>query len=589
MAHHSTLPNAILAVLDSRKRVKPHCGSPPYMSISASKGLHLPHMRANPFSVRPIEAEDAPLLVGRKTLMSNLGHHLRFGSPRMMVLIGERGSGRTSVLHALGNFAPVVHHLSVFPEENPAQTLLNELYCLVAGYDVPGVTSTIVEQMVAALEGRSGDLPLISFDFSGTSGADLAQIFERLAPVLVRLRALVVVALTPAQHAAWSEDLQSAFDSTEPLADFGGDEVRALIDARMRKVSNEGWAASRALIEEALAATGGRPRAIVRHLRDIVDSARGISTPLSRRNDALESMDLEPIEPNDARSRMAPEVAELKPLDIEEDEEEDVFIEEEVEEEVEEVISKEVEESVPDFEFNWEMPGFKQAPPMPELEVEEVEPPDMDRALGGTVLRMQPGTEPPPPPPPPAPLNPFGGLAARQRTAKQEIGLDDALNPAPAKGPIEAKPDPTVSTPVIEPEIESEETTYWVEEEIVEPEPEPAPVMNPILARSIGDDLRSRTPTPPPTPILTPPLDLGRISNLNDGEIAIVEAATAREISPSDPALQAYLAVGRPRLSQIFNSLQKAGVLTVRKKGRTRLFRLSDAANAHLTGGHMEG
>jgi DNA-binding transcriptional ArsR family regulator len=144
-----------------------------------------------------------------------------------------------------------------------------------------------------------------------------------------------------------------------------------------------------------------------------------------------------------------------------------------------------------------------------------------------------------------------------------------------------------VSTPVIEPEIESEETTYWVEEEMVEPEP--TPVMNPILARSIGDDLRSRTPTPPPSLILTPPLDLGRISNLNDGEIAIVEAATAREISPSDSALQAYLAVGRPRLSQIFNSLQKAGVLTVRKKGRTRLFRLSDAANAHLSGGHMEG
>ena len=67
-----------------------------------------------------------------------------------------------------------------------------------------------------------------------------------------------------------------------------------------------------------------------------------------------------------------------------------------------------------------------------------------------------------------------------------------------------------------------------------------------------------------------------------------VEASIAREISPSDAALQAYLAVGRPRLSQIFNGLHKAGILSVRKKGRTRLFRISDQAKAHFSDEHME-
>ena len=56
----------------------------------------------------------------------------------------------------------------------------------------------------------------------------------------------------------------------------------------------------------------------------------------------------------------------------------------------------------------------------------------------------------------------------------------------------------------------------------------------------------------------------------------------------TDAALQAYLAVGRPRLSQIFNGLHKAGILSVRKKGRTRLFRISDQAKAHFSDEHME-
>ena len=70
------------------------------------------------------------------------------------------------------------------------------------------------------MQGFTGDLPLISFDFPGVSGVELAQVFERLTPVLGRLRALVIVALTPAQLSAWSDNLQMQFDITEPLSDF---------------------------------------------------------------------------------------------------------------------------------------------------------------------------------------------------------------------------------------------------------------------------------------------------------------------------------------------------------------------------------
>lgn len=600
-------------MLFSRKCVKPTLGSRPYMSVSARERLHLPYMRANPFSTRPIEADDAELLVGRSALMANLSHHLRFGGPRLMILQGERGTGRTSILHTLGVISSNVHHLSMYPEENPAQTLLNELYCLIAGYDVPGVTSTLVEQLVSSLEGRTGDLPLISFDFPGTNGAELAQVFERLTPVLTRLRALIIIALTPAQMSAWSEDLKDSYHVSEPLSDFNSGDIRSLIDSRMKKVSNEAWAVESTIISEILSQTGGRPSHLVRHLRDMVDSARGVSTPLSRRQETLDSMDAVPSTPpaeNDARQRMAPEISEVIPLDVEDETIEDTEV---MHEDAQESFEDELEEmGEGEEEFDFEIheideftedqvdsenigggeteteDGFQG---FPSLELEEIEEPDMSAAFGGAVLKMETGTEPPE-----GSVTPFGGLKGRHRSAMREQGLDDALSRRVPSGPLNAKPDTSLNIHNVEPEIDSDETAYWVADEIPEPIPaeEPSeteqpiqPVMDPEHARSIGDALRAQRPTSRLNEISNP-LDIERISNLDEREILIVEAATAREVSPSDQALQAHLSVGRPRLSQIFNGLQKAGILMVRKKGRSRLFRLSDAAKAHLSGGHME-
>ena len=74
------------------------------------------------------------------------------------------------------------------------------------------------------------------------------------------------------------------------------------------------------------------------------------------------------------------------------------------------------------------------------------------------------------------------------------------------------------------------------------------------------------------------PLDTARFYLLSDAERLILQISSIREISPSDDELQARLEVGRPRLSQLYNSLHKSGLLSVRKQGRTRLFKLSNAA-----------
>ena len=545
------------------------------MSKTAAKSLHLPHMRANPFSAKPIEPTEYELLVGRTQLMSDLRQHLRFGSPRTMILLGERGSGRTSVLQALSNLSSTSYPFTFYPELNPAQTLLNEMYCRIAGYDTPSSTNTLVEEMVAKLQGFSGDLPLISFDFPGVSGLELAQVFERLTPVLGRLRALVIVALTPAQLSAWPENLQIQFDITEPLSDFDVKTARALIDHRMRKVSNEAWPIHQSILEQSIAQTGGRPALLVRHLRDLIDAERGASTSFTRKSEILDAMNLEP---NDAKSRMPPTAEPLESLDIESEtsDEPDVDFDWDVPE-----MEPDVEEEFPDEPIEPELERDEHNPEfeLPAFEIEEEQPVEEDS--GGAILQMEPGTEPPS-----VPQHGFGGLAQRHRTASVEIGLENALRPK-SSGPMAAKPDPTMRMPEESPQLESEESTYWVADTLPEPEPlpEPTPVMDPVVAKSIGDSLRKDKPAQPST---TLPLDFERVSALSDAEISIVEASIAREVSPSDAALQAYLSVGRPRLSQIFNGLHKAGILSVRKKGRTRLFRISNQAKAHFTDGHME-
>ncbi len=633
------------------------------MVARGQRAIQLPHMRTNPFSTSPLEADEIGLLVGRKSLLQDLGHHIRFGSPRLLVLTGERGSGRTSFLRCLGKMAPKAYHLSMYPESDPATTILNELYCLMVGYDVPGQNTPLIEQLVASSDAGSGNLPLITIDYPGVSGPDFEPIIQRITPILGRLRAVVVLALTPAQLSAWPDSLRDRWDVLESLRNLSAKQVKQLIEVRMRTASNEGWAVPSPVIEEVLSTTGGQPAGVVRQLRDLVDQSRGVTTIFKRKEDLLDELPddgdepidtfIEPAEENDARSRMPMKAAELEPLqgpeeidaqadaedesmeteisityddDFEEDEEEDPddydedddWVEEDdIDEEnvpsdfdipvIEELVEPEEAESESARESD-ENDGA-----LPSLEVLDVEPPDMERAFGGAIIQMQPGTEPP------QSNTPFSGLKSRDRAVSRDIRLEDALSKKTGGvqstlGPRDAVVDTTVEPASGSMSIDSDEASLWVsdeeqeeptdegptdeeileelpfEEELLEDyttEPTiPDAMPDPALTSSIGAALRAgKTQVAAPG---TPPMDFGKITALSDSEIAVVEAGTGREISPSDAALQAYLQVGRPRLSQIFNELNRTGILAVRKQGRTRLFRISDAARAYLTGNNLE-
>ncbi|MEC7704742.1 MAG: hypothetical protein VX906_05815 [Candidatus Thermoplasmatota archaeon] len=543
------------------------------MSAGYAETVPLPYMRSNPFSPRPIEASDADLLIGREAIVENLGHHLRFGSPRMLILQGERGSGRTSILHVLANYTPNSYPFTFYPDGDPSKVLLNEIYCRIVGYDVPPSMNNLIEELVTKLEGTNTDLPLISFDFPGISGVELARVFERMTPVLSRMRALVVISLTPAQLSVWPEDLRAEFDITDGLTDFNHDQIRSLINSRIRTVSNEKWAIGDDFIDEALSQTGGRLNPLMRHLRDTIDTAKGAKKVIQKQSRPPVKIDI-----TDAKARLPPSLS-MESLD----DREEVL----VSDTVPETKSEELEDmggdlSDGDYDNVTEIVEDFELPP---LDVPEIEDPDMDEALGrGVALQMEPGSEPPPS------TSGFGGLASRHRAVSAEIGLDDALR-TNMVGPMGAKPDVNLRFPDSNPIIESEESDLWASDTLPEPIEElPSPSTSDIgePASISNSNLGNRILSNQSSDNSTPPLDFQKATSLSDAEITIVEASMEREVSPSDSALQAYLSVGRPRLSQIFNTLHKAGILSVRKTGRTRLFRISEPARSHFTDNHME-
>ena len=159
--------------------------------------------------------------------------------------------------------------------------------------------------------------------------------------------------------------------------------------------------------------------------------------------------------------------------------------------------------------------------------------------------------------------------------------------------------------PEPEPVVEEIDTEWFVDDAPVEDEfePIPEPVFEPEPPQVSIPSIPTTPPPPPPTPVQVPvqvPVSLGPtwepdlpfnpivLQTLTEAERMIVEASSMREVSPSDNELQARLEVGRSRLSQIYNGMRRKGLLSVRKQGRTRYFKLSEAANQHLRGAPQE-
>ena len=581
--------------------------------------LDLPPLRGNPFDHRPIESARAQDLVGRDSLMTRIREHIISESPRMILLVGEGGSGRTSLVNALSSQVSKRFVGKIWPQDEPVISIISEIAVgLTGSFDVPASTEQMCERLIDTLEQGTGPLPLIALDYPDT--VPMNDFLARMSPVLQSLRALIIVTLTPGQLASLDEEVLEAFDPSEHLGGLSESQIQRLVDNLMRRKARERWIVNSDLLSAIHDNTGGNPRAVVRTCRDLVDERRGVGSEgtlerLVGWQRIVEETDDPPEEAPEPRTE--PEQApEPEAEDDEEDwdtEPEDLW--EDEPEPVEESEEFDWDEEIPNPEEIWEDESEPSAPaPQQGQETldsfvvaeEATEPvPQHHRAggLSGLADRSQRVSAALPKGPDKTPIT----------VAENRPQLTPApIRPPPSLGPepafvTEAKPDtsvpPTEDQPVMAaegalwtvdpslgstlPNLDEEakgtpEPVFDIEHSPPPPAPEPEPVFE-------EPEPEPSTPLPPRIPIpLGPswdsdePLDRSRAANVSETERIVLAEAREREVSPSDPALQAVLEVGRTRLSQIFNGLRKAGLLSVRKQGRTRLFKLSRAASLEL-------
>ena len=581
--------------------------------------LDLPPLRGNPFDHRPIESARAQDLVGRDSLMTRIREHIISESPRMILLVGEGGSGRTSLVNALSSQVSKRFVGKIWPQDEPVISIISEIAVgLTGSFDVPASTEQMCERLIDTLEQGTGPLPLIALDYPDT--VPMNDFLARMSPVLQSLRALIIVTLTPGQLASLDEEVLEAFDPSEHLGGLSESQIQRLVDNLMRRKARERWIVNSDLLSAIHDNTGGNPRAVVRTCRDLVDERRGVGSEgtlerLVGWQRIVEETDDPPEEAPEPRTE--PEQApEPEAEDDEEDwdtEPEDLW--EDEPEPVEESEEFDWDEEIPNPEEIWEDESEPSAPA----------PQQGQETLDSFVVAEE-ATEPVPQH---HRAGGFSGLADRSQRVSAALpkGPDKTpitvaenrpqLTPAPIRPPpslgpepafvTEAKPDTSVPPTEDQPVMAAEGALWTVDPslgstlpnldeeikgtpkpvfDIEHSPPPPAPEPEPVFEEP---EPEPSTPLPPRIPIpLGPswdsdePLDRSRAANVSETERVVLAEAREREVSPSDPALQAVLEVGRTRLSQIFNGLRKAGLLSVRKQGRTRLFKLSRAASLEL-------
>ena len=661
--------------------------------------LDLPPLRGNPFDLRPIEANRAEYLVGRDGLLAECREHLISQTPRLLLLVGDRGSGRTSFLNTLASTTSRRPFIGQFwPEaDDPVQGIIHELSVYLGGFDIPPSIQQVSDNMVEILDKETGTLPLIAFDYP--ANVDLNHMLSRLSPLLQRLRALVVVAVTPSQLAGLDEGVLGIFDEPHHLENLNEKQIQVLSNRRISRAANQKWNIRPSLLTAIQQHTDGNPRRIIRLLRDLIDERHnpaegGVldrlttwrAPPVQSEPTIFEEVEIEPEleEPTEMFEEEELELVEdTSPIDDfemeEEDEPADLWDDDEEDswndefEAPDEIWNTPEEPEPPDVEEE----RLHQAEQIPEPEPTEPETSELYQRADDEsgFYFIEEGTEPPELPEYRKPKGNFGRLLGRTQQANDRMpttGDDTPIQVAePHKSlvpqtPVREMPpasvedehstaridtsvqsgaeesvfhddqsvwivdqdskstlpdDPRVFQPIVpepEPIVEEIETEWFVDdgpaEEMPEeihveiPEPIPEPIFEPEPTQ-VSIPAIPVTPPPPPVPIppQTPvqvpvqvPVSLGPtwepdlpfnpivLQTLTEAERMIVEASSTREVSPSDDELQARLEVGRSRLSQIYNGMRRKGLLSVRKQGRTRYFKLSEAANQHLRGAPQE-
>ncbi|MDP7312090.1 MAG: hypothetical protein QF831_01490, partial [Candidatus Thalassarchaeaceae archaeon] len=98
------------------------------MQYKAPERMNLPNLLANPFDIRALNGKERELLVGRGELFEALANNIRLISPRVVAIVGEKGSGRSSLIQSVAATTESVHTV-FWPVKDEVTTILHQMYC----------------------------------------------------------------------------------------------------------------------------------------------------------------------------------------------------------------------------------------------------------------------------------------------------------------------------------------------------------------------------------------------------------------------------------------------------------------------------
>ena len=598
--------------------------------------LDLPSLSGNPFELRPLSIGQAEDLIGRDDIVIECREHMVSTSPRMCIISGARGSGRTSLLNAIASQTPHPFISHYWPMDgDPVKNMVTQTAAHFLSHNLPSVVSETILQLSEELERKDGPIPLIAFDLP--YNVEVNRVIPRLAQIMQKMRALVVFTMLPRQLQSLDEETLEIFDTPYILKNLEQIEIQLLADKRIARVARQRWIIRPLLLEKIHELTEGLPRAVIRTLRGLVDERRGMKGSkgslerLVRWSDASTTVEPETPPVTEKPSEQMPAVAgaissiyeyglpqfnSVPDAEIEPDIRDPMELQEnqnllDLHSESSEDQEKEPLTDIPETTEIFEQDDTLQHPQDEITEIPDVKSKNVPEPADGGFIWMEPGTEPPPLPEPPLEKSPggsFSGLHRRTSTATFEMPLGgdgnrviDASQPPPELLEVKSrvKIEPSLfrseeNLPDNTPVLATEEAVWTVdgqfeanlpppveERQEIQFDNHPSPQVN-LSQEDIQPTRISFSSISEPSWETPDTFVLSYSRSLTQAEKIVLSTSSVRDISPSDPEIQARLEVGRPRLSQIFNKLKRNGYLMVRKEGRTRYFRISKEASDAL-------
>ena len=568
-------------------------------------GFEIPNLSSNPFSAMPLEGSKSDLYVGRLDIRGRLAQHIKFRSTRRILMVGDLGSGRTSLLRCSALEAPVSVHIDHISASNPHDSLLQRMYSELVGYDFPTNTVQLVNKMVDFSQTFTESLPLIVIDTPNVDDSVLFVALRDVLPALERLQAVIVVVVESKQRMNIQDSVLHSFDNVETLSQLSIDEVQALIEKRISSVSNEEFKLDFNHAKAIHDKTGGLPLEVVKFMRDAIDNYR-----------LTDSGVIQQIPPTSQQSQ-------FEEMQINSYSEQ--YLEDSVEHDESEIIDasvpwnqRNIEEQSDDLLTNHSPFGF-------ELDLDGLsESQELDKPVEDLAYSANPDTEEmivaDSKPKPRVNAGAFGGLLGRTRDFDEmdKLEPEEMVNQHNQHGTelwvskemieVEEKVEfeEHNSAELIYDEIgidmdydidvsEDEDSTKSMDYQESNNDDQTMQKLFNILSSLVyrsnsnmaldDDDFLEKMMKLSSNNFgqkVDYPLNPTVLSSLSSTESYVLSIARVRDYSPSDKEILQHLGIKRPRLSQISNKLLKSGILDARMKGRSRYYKITQSAKAQL-------